>query len=223
MVRRAQKKTRAKLSSDTVRAMTSRIRGNSSSKGSFPNVTGFTEKKYLQNSTVKVSYTPNKQKGHWGAHGRYLSRAGAQKDGERGHGFTEIEEEVNISKTLNAWEKAGDERIFRLIVSPEQAHKLNLKEHAREMMTLVEKDLGSKLEWVGISHFNTDNFHCHIIIRGRDENGKALQVAPTYIRSGFRSRSREVATKQIGYQFKGPHPGTTKACHPAKADNRARP
>ena len=201
-LRRFQKATVETLRANSVRSMASRIRGNSPSKGTYANVTGFTQKKYLQNSTVKVSYTPNKQKGHWAAHGRYLARAGAQKDGERGHGFNATEEEVNISKTLNAWEKAGDKRIFRLIVSPEQAHKLDLQEHAREMMSLVEKDLGSKLEWVGISHFNTDNFHCHIIIRGKDENGKALRLEPTYIRSGFRNRSREVATKQIGYQLK---------------------
>jgi type IV secretory pathway VirD2 relaxase len=33
----------------------------------------------------------------------------------------------------------------------------DLKAFARELMGQMEKDLGTKLDWVGVDHWNTDN------------------------------------------------------------------
>ena len=49
-------------------------------------------------------------------------------------------------ETLNIWQEAGDPRLWKIIISPEMAHKLDLKEHVRDVMQLVEKDLGTKLQ-----------------------------------------------------------------------------
>jgi type IV secretory pathway VirD2 relaxase len=152
----------------------------------------------LQRSTVKVSYARNGAKGGWAAHGRYLAREGAQREGGRGKGFGAIEDEIDIPKELGRWQKAGDPRIFKLIVSPEAGAELDLREHARAVMREVEKDLGTGLEWVAIDHHNTDNPHVHIVLRGIDANGHELRIDRDYVKSGFRRRSQEAATQKLG-------------------------
>jgi len=100
--------------------------------------------------------------------------------------------------TVCGWEKSGDELMWRLIVSPEDASRLDLETHARDLIASMERDLGTRLEWIGIDHNNTDNPHVHILIRGRDENGQRLEIAREYVKSAIRTRSREIVEKQLG-------------------------
>jgi hypothetical protein len=86
------------------------------------------------------------------------------------------------------------------MISPEFGEKLDLKEHTRAFMDQVEKDLGTKLTWVAVDHYNTDNPHVHLLIRGIDENGKALDIDSGYLKSGMRLRSKEIATNQLGHR-----------------------
>jgi type IV secretory pathway VirD2 relaxase len=152
----------------------------------------------LQRSAVKVSYSRNGSKGTWAAHGRYLAREGAQREGERGKGFSASREDIDIPKELSRWQRAGDPRLFKLIVSPEAGGELDLREHARAVMRDVERDLGTPVEWVAIDHHNTDNPHVHIVLRGVDQAGKELRIDPDYVKSGFRQRSQEAATRVLG-------------------------
>jgi type IV secretory pathway VirD2 relaxase len=152
----------------------------------------------LQRSTVKVSYSKNGARGGWAAHGRYLAREGAQREGERGKGFGAIVDEVDIPRELGRWQREGDPRVFKLIVSPEAGASLDLRAHARALMKTVEKDLGAGLEWVAIDHHNTDNPHVHIVLRGIDVKGHELRIDREYVKSGFRTRSQEAATQALG-------------------------
>ena len=55
-----------------------------------------------------------------------------------------------------------DRHHFRFIVSPEDAVDMaDLKSFARELMGQMEKDLGTKLDWAAVDHWNTDNPHVH--------------------------------------------------------------
>jgi type IV secretory pathway VirD2 relaxase len=153
---------------------------------------------YLQRSVVKVSYSRNTKSASWAAHGRYLARDGAQRQGEKGLGFNAERDDLNLAKLLGGWQKAGDERVFRLIVSPENGARLDLREHARELVAQMERDLNTRLEWAAIDHHNTDNPHLHLLIRGRDEQGRALTIDRGYIQSGIRTRSAEIASRELG-------------------------
>src|SRR5437867_13142158 len=62
----------------------------------------------------------------------------------------------------------------------------------------MEHDLGTRLEWVAIDHHNTDNPHVHLLIRGRDDHGRALTIDPGYVQGGIRERSEELATRVLG-------------------------
>ena len=153
---------------------------------------------YMQRSVVKVSYSRNTKSASWAAHGRYLARDGAQREGEKGLGFNAEREDVDLAKLLGGWQKSGDERLFRLIVSPENGARLDLREHARELVAQIERDLNTRLEWAAIDHHNTDNPHLHVLIRGRDDHGRALSIDRAYIQSGIRTRSAEIASRELG-------------------------
>src|SRR5690606_31077202 len=62
----------------------------------------------------------------------------------------------------------------------------------------MEADLGTRLDWVAVDHWNTDNPHTHLIVRGRDDTGKDLIIAGNYIAHGFRHRAAELATEWLG-------------------------
>src|SRR5438128_3645170 len=64
----------------------------------------------------------------------------------------------------------------------------------------MERDLGTRLEWVAIDHYNTDNPHVHLLVRGRDARGQALQIHPDYLKQGIRRRSQDLATQVLGYR-----------------------
>jgi len=88
--------------------------------------------------------------------------------------------------------------MWRFIVSPEDADRLNLREHVRELVGLMERDLDTKLEWVAIDHHNTDDAHVHLLVRGVRETGRPLEINREYLRSGMRIRSQEIATRELG-------------------------
>ncbi len=152
---------------------------------------------YARRSVVKASFSRNRRSGAWAAHARYLARPGAQQELAKGLGFDKEREEIDMLATVRDWEKS-DELMWRFIVSPEDADRLNLREHVRELLSQMERDLDSKLEWVAIDHHNTDDGHVHLLVRGVRENGRPLEINREYLRSGIRIRSQEIATRELG-------------------------
>ena len=74
----------------------------------------------------------------------------------------------------------------------------DLREFTRELMADVERDLGTKLDWVAVDHWNTDNPHVHVLIRGRADDGRDLVISRAYISRGFRARAEERVTLELG-------------------------
>ncbi|HJV33477.1 DUF3363 domain-containing protein [Geomonas sp.] len=95
---------------------------------------------------------------------------------------------------------ASDRHHFRFIISPENAHDLDLSLFTRDLVNQMEKDLGTKLTYLAANHGNTDNPHIHLIIRGKDEKGKDLLIARDYLSHGIRGRASELATKELGHR-----------------------
>jgi hypothetical protein len=65
-------------------------------------------------------------------------------------------------------------------------------------MAAAERDLGTKLDWVAVNHYDTDHPHVHLVLRGRADDGKDLVIARNYITHGFRGRTEERATLELG-------------------------
>jgi len=149
---------------------------------------------------VKLQYAPNRTPGGWRAHGRYLAREGAQREGEKGRGFDASGNQVEIDRRLDGWQRAEDPRLWKVILSPERGEALDLMDHTRRVMNAMERDLGTRLEWVAIDHHNTGHPHVHVAVRGRDEAGRPLLLDREYVKHGVRARSRELATQALGYR-----------------------
>jgi len=171
------------------------------SQGTLRTGGGRAPRTFNQRVAVRVSYSANKNPGQWKAHGRYLARESATQGGRAAEaGFNATEQNLDISTTLDNWQGAGDERLFKIIVSPEFADRLNLQQHTRELLLRMERDLGTQLEWVAAAHHNTEHPHVHIAVRGVDDKGMPLRLPREYIRAGMRERAEEIATEALGYR-----------------------
>lgn len=130
-------------------------------------------------------------------HPRYIERDGAGRDGEPGRAYGPQADEADLDAFK---ERCQDDRHhFRFIVSPEDGAELDdLRTYTRHLVNRMEADLGTRLDWVAVDHWNTDNPHTHLIVRGRDDTGKDLIIAGDYIAHGFRHRAAELATEWLG-------------------------
>jgi hypothetical protein len=130
-------------------------------------------------------------------HVTYLKRDGVTHDGADARMF-DARSDMADERTFA--ERCEDDRHhFRFIVSPEDAAELeSLRTFTRELMADAERDLGTKLDWIAVDHWNTDNPHVHVLIRGRAGDGKDLVISRDYISRGFRHRAAERVTWSWG-------------------------
>ncbi|NIJ84928.1 type IV secretory pathway VirD2 relaxase [Xanthomonas arboricola] len=130
-------------------------------------------------------------------HLRYIERDGAGRNGEPGCAYGPQTDEADLDAFRER--SADDRHHFRFIVSAEDGAELDdLRTYTRHLVNRMEADLGTRLDWVAVDHWNTDNPHTHLIVRGRDDTGKDLIIAGDYIAHGFRHRAAELATEWLG-------------------------
>jgi type IV secretory pathway VirD2 relaxase len=132
------------------------------------------------------------------AHVSYLGRSGTALEGERPTFFDRETDEVDAATATAAW--SDDRHHFRFIVSPEHGDRISdLRRFTRETMRRVADDLGEpQLRWIAICHFDTDQPHAHVLLRGRRMSGRDLVIPRDYVGYGFRARAQEVAHEFLG-------------------------
>jgi type IV secretory pathway VirD2 relaxase len=131
------------------------------------------------------------------AHLRYVVRDGTTRDGGRGQLYAAETGAADGKQFLERG--AGDRHQFRFIVSPEDGAEYDdLRDVTRRLMARMEEDLGTKLDWVAVDHFNTGHPHAHILLRGKDDAGKDLIIAREYITHGMRERAAELVDLDLG-------------------------
>lgn len=134
-------------------------------------------------------------------HLRYIERDGVGREGGRGRAYGPDTDTADV-EAFKA-RSVGDRHQFRFIVSPEDAAALDdLRTYTRHLMIRVEADLGTRLDWVAVDHWNTDNPHTHVVLRGKDDGGRDLIVSRDYIAEGMRLRACELATEWLGPRSK---------------------
>lgn len=131
------------------------------------------------------------------AHLRYVERDGTSRTGERGQLYGADADKVDRRAWLDMAQ--GDRHQFRFIVSAEDGIEYDdLKSLTRRLMARLEEDLGTKLDWVAVDHYNTGHPHTHIIVRGKDDQDKDLIIAREYITQGMRERAAELVDLDLG-------------------------
>jgi type IV secretory pathway VirD2 relaxase len=131
------------------------------------------------------------------AHIGYLKRDGVTRDGSPGKLFDAAGDDVDGRAFAERCE--GDRHHFRFIVSPDDAGELSsLRGFTRELMDQASRDLGTRLDWVAVDHWNTEHPHIHILVRGRADDGSDLVISRDYIGSGLRARAGDLITRELG-------------------------
>ncbi len=132
-----------------------------------------------------------------GLHLRYLQRDGVTREGAPGQLYDAAEDRADGKAFLDR--SREDRHQFRFIIAAEDGEEYeDLKVFTRQLMAQMEQDLGTKLDWVAVDHFNTGHPHTHVILRGKDEEGRDLIIAREYIAHGMRERAVEIATLDLG-------------------------
>ena len=130
-------------------------------------------------------------------HLRYIQRDGVTREGGVGQLYSAGSDEADGRAFVER--AAHDRHQFRFIVSAEDGDQYaDLKPITRRLMTQMEQDLSTKLDWVAVDHFNTGLPHTHIVVRGRDDRDKDLVIAREYISHGLRARAAELVTLDLG-------------------------
>ena len=131
------------------------------------------------------------------AHLRYIQRDGVARDGEAGTLYSRDHDGADGKAFLA---RSDSERHqFRLIIAAEDGAKfVDLRPFIRDLMAKIENDLGTKLDWVAVDHHNTGHPHTHVVIRGRDADGRDLVIAKSYISHGIRAQAQRLVTLELG-------------------------
>lgn len=131
------------------------------------------------------------------AHIKYIVRDGVTREGEPGQLYDASGDEVDAAAFLDR--SSSDPHQFRFVVSADEGARLaDLKPFIRNLLTDMERDLDTKLDWIAVDHFNTGHPHTHIVIRGRDDKGQDLVMARDYIAHGVRARAQALVTLELG-------------------------
>src|SRR4051812_47443872 len=85
----------------------------------------------------------------------YLKRDGVTRNGADATMFDARSDQADERGFASRVE--GDRHHFRFIVSPEDAADMqDLHAFTRELMMDAERDLGTRLDWIAVDHWNTD-------------------------------------------------------------------
>ena len=192
------RKEQSRVPRSPLKKLTSSARGGFVKRGSRPAhvkpSSGFSRKVIVKARVVRMNAYGKKAAS---LHERYLQREHVGKDGAEGHfyGASDIQRNPVFEPGSQ-----GEAHQFRFIISPADAHELELEDFTRTLMQQVEKDLGREIHWKAVNHYNTDNPHVHVIVRGIDRQGKELRIDPDYISNGLRYRAQELVNRELGVQ-----------------------
>ena len=88
------------------------------------------------------------------AHLRYLQRDGTNKDGDRGRLYGPDVDDADGRAFVERGRE--DRHQFRFIVAPEDGDRIaDVRGFTRDLMDQMQADLGTRLDWVAVDHFNT--------------------------------------------------------------------
>jgi type IV secretory pathway VirD2 relaxase len=131
------------------------------------------------------------------AHVHYILRDGVTRDGEAGELYAAGDDPADAAAFLQRSE--NDPHQFRFIIAAEDGDRIAyLKPFIRDLVAQMEHDLDARLDWVAVDHFNTGHPHTHLVIRGRDRDGRELVMARDYIAFGVRARAQALVTLELG-------------------------
>lgn len=140
-----------------------------------------------QRCTVKMHYSRS-MSAHKEQIGRYLVKEGKGKDG--------------TSPTLygtneNEYRKNMTDKNFRIFLSP-ASNKVPLEALTKSFIDNLEMQTGYKLYWVAAEHYDTAHHHVHVLINGKDKNGRDVFFPPDMVKTFMRENAQNICTSLVG-------------------------
>lgn len=157
---------------------------------------GYRRRVIIKASIIKMATS---SAGALRAHLSYIQRDSAMHEQDRGKLFNSVSDDVNAQDLTSKIEQ--DRHHFRFIISPEDGDQMHdLKPFVRDLVSQMEQDLETKLDWAGAIHDDTAHPHAHIVMRGKREDGRDLVLPRAYIAHGMRDRAEGLVTLELGPQ-----------------------
>jgi len=87
----------------------------------------------------------------------------------------------------------------KIIISPETPMDIEqLQEFTKCFMKQFENETHRKYDWMASVHTNTAHPHVHIVLNGKDQDGKTYRVSPDFVKSFCRQNAQELLTLMNG-------------------------
>ena len=182
--RRRNEQDSARALAGVLRRFGSSRRGGDSSNGGGSGIRGIDAR---QKCVVKVQYS-NSIEAHRFQIREYLIKEGKGIDGGKPELYgTDIDEYRDNMVGLNR----------RIFLCP-QSNNINLTAMTEEFMLKLEAATGYQFYWLAANHYDTAHHHAHVLINGKDKNGKEIELPRDVVKTFMREYARDVCTAQIG-------------------------
>jgi len=110
---------------------------------------------------------------------RYVEYRGGDDRGEEGKRkfFDREEQGVDGEKVRELWQEQGKRGpvLHELILSP-GLNTVDQQEYTREIMDKLSRAKGQELQWYAAEHKNTDHHHIHVLLAGKDAEGRGVRI-----------------------------------------------
>jgi type IV secretory pathway VirD2 relaxase len=127
----------------------------------------------------------------------YLERDGVIRDGEKGRMFGAAEDRADA--VAFARRGLNDRHHFRFVITPEDAAGMtDLRAFTHDLIGRMENDLGTSWTGSAFAHWNTDNPHVHLVVRGVADDSSDLVISRDYISHRLRSRAEDLVSAELG-------------------------
>lgn len=112
------------------------------------------------------------------AHVKYIQHRPGEDRGPEGRKFfDDTEDNLDGRSQRKAIRELEDSKvvIHKLTLSPE-IEPIDKREFTREVMQQLSAEKGLDLKWMAVEHNNTAHHHIHVVVLGKDKNGKSVRI-----------------------------------------------
>jgi hypothetical protein len=145
----------------------------------------FDPKESKQFCVVKMNYSM-KQKSHEKFLNDYLVQAGKESVVDKPAAFGTEDYRAHMTA-----------KHYKFIISPD-SQGLDNAALVRQLVGRMEAETGYKFHWRAAVHTDTAQRHAHLLINGKDRQGKPVWFARDFVRRRVRELSREISTAMAG-------------------------
>lgn len=104
----------------------------------------------------------------------------------------------NIDEYIDEYKKKMIGKHFKFIISPESPD-VDCEALVKTLIARMEKITGFNFDWLSAIHTNTEHKHAHLLINGKDKNGKDINCfTGLFLKQTIREMCSQICTELVG-------------------------